>query len=83
MVLSNELLSGMSPDELEALADSKLAPASQTRLDDLLERNSSGGLTDDESGELDRLIAQVDQLTILKARARLTLSTQQTGAVAQ
>jgi hypothetical protein len=55
-----ELLVGLSYDELEALADSVLAPSAQHRLDDLLER--------------------VDQLTILKTRARYTLR-QQAGAI--
>jgi hypothetical protein len=69
-----ELLLGLSDDELQALADSKLAPSAQARLDELLQRNAEGGLDDRASAELDRLLAQVDQLTILKTRARYTAS---------
>jgi hypothetical protein len=75
----SELLIGLSHDELEALADSMLAPSAQSRLDDLLDRNAEHRLGADERRELDRLLARVDQLTILKTRARYTLS-QQAGA---
>ncbi len=74
-----QLLIGLSHDELEALADSLLAPAAQERLDELLERNSESRLSSVEQQELDRLLAKVDQLTILKTRARYTLH-QQAGA---
>jgi hypothetical protein len=74
-----ELLTGLSDDELEALADSVLAPSAQARLDDLLNRNAQGRLAMNEQAELDRLVARVDQLTILKTRARFTLC-QKTGA---
>jgi hypothetical protein len=40
MSSDSELLVGLSYDELEALADSMLAPSAQQRLDDLLERIS-------------------------------------------
>ena len=70
---SSELLSSLNIDELEALADSKLAPSAQVRLSDLLAKNGDGKLTGDEAIELDLLIARGDQLTILKARARFTL----------
>jgi hypothetical protein len=64
---------GLSQDELQALADSKLAPAAQNQLDDMLARNAESQLSADEVANLDRLLAQVDQLTILKTRARYTL----------
>ena len=73
---SSELLTSLDIDELEALADSKLAPSAQERLSDLLARNSNGKLIGDEAKELDLLIARGDQLTILKARARYTLQQQ-------
>jgi len=75
----SELLVGLSPEELEALADSMLVPSAQFRMDDLLERNAEAQLGHDEQQELDRLLARVDQLTILKTRARYTLQ-QQAGA---
>jgi hypothetical protein len=36
MSSTSELLIGLSAEELEALADCRLAPAAQARLDDLL-----------------------------------------------
>ena len=69
-----ELLTGLSVEELEALADSLLAPAAQVRLDDLLTRRKEGLVSPDEVAELDRLLRKSDQLTILKTRARYTLS---------
>ncbi len=72
----SELLVGLSDDELEALADSMLAPSAQVRLDELLQRNAGNQLAADKQVELDRLLARVDQLTILKTRARYTLRQQ-------
>ena len=69
-----DLLSGMSQPELEALANSQLAPATQARLDDLLAQQKMQGLTPSEEDELDKLLEQADQLTILKTRARYTLA---------
>jgi hypothetical protein len=71
---SSELLTGLSVDELEALADSILAPAAQARLDDLLARKKEKALSAQEERELDILLHKTDQLTILKTRARYTLS---------
>jgi hypothetical protein len=68
-----EFLVGLSQSELEALAESKLAPTAQQRLEELLEHNLEGKLTSEESEELDHLLEQIDQLTILKTRARYTL----------
>jgi hypothetical protein len=69
-----DLLTGLSRTELEALAESILAPATQARLDDLLTRHSEAQLSTEEIAELDRLLEQVDQLNILKTRARYTLN---------
>ena len=79
MSSDSEILVGLSQDELEALADSILVPSAQSRLDDLLERNAEGQLSANEQLELDRLLAKVDQLTILKTRAKFTLH-QRAGA---
>ena len=68
-----ELLVGLTEEELEALADGLLSPSAQGRLNSLLERNAEGALAGAERAELDRLLEQVDQLTILKTRARFTL----------
>jgi len=74
-----ELLTGLSEEELEALADSVLAPSAQVRLDELLDRNAQGQLAPAEQAELDHLVGRVDQLTILKTRAKYTLG-QKAGA---
>jgi hypothetical protein len=73
-----ELLLGLSEAELRALAQSSLAPAEQSRLDDLLARNADAQLSVTEQAELDRLLHHVDQLNILKTRAQYTLA-HQTG----
>jgi len=77
-----ELLAGMSEAELFALAESVLAPSAQQRLNLLLDTNTENQLSDAESNELDHLLAQVDQLTILKTRARYTLSHRKTFSAA-
>ncbi|MBI3329978.1 MAG: hypothetical protein HYZ81_25125 [Nitrospinae bacterium] len=69
-----EILVGLSEAELQALAQSALAPAEQSRLDDLLSRNADSQLSEKDRTELDRLLEHVDQLTILKTRARYTLA---------
>ena len=71
-----ELLTSLSDEELEALANSTLAPASQDRLDKLLEKNADNELDDTGQAELECLLARVDQLTIVKTRARFTLRQQ-------
>ena len=76
MARDSELLVSLSEDELEALANSRLAPASQARLDELLARNAKAQLGPEEYSELDRLLGQIDQLTVLKTRARYTLRQQ-------
>ena len=68
-----ELLTGLSIEELEALADGLLSPSMQNRLDDLLARRKESLLTAAEEAELDRLLRRTDQLTLLKTRARFTL----------
>ena len=71
-----ELLVGLNQAELQALAESMLAPIAQTRLTELLADNRTRALLPTEITELDHLLAQVDQLTILKTRARYTLNQQ-------
>jgi hypothetical protein len=72
-----EILLGLSAGELEALADGMLAPALQVRLNDLVERSKEGRLAGEETDELDRLLSRIDQLTLVKTRARYTLRHQQ------
>jgi hypothetical protein len=73
MANNSELLTGLTIDELEALADGLLAPSAQSRLDDLLARSRESELHPDEQAELESLLQKVDQLTLLKTRARYTL----------
>ena len=68
-----EVLESLNPEELEALADTKLAPSAQQRLDYLLDRSSGKLLVGEEAKELHQILAKVDQLNVLKARARFTL----------
>ena len=69
-----ELLVGLSDAELETLADGILVPRLQDRLSHLLQLNREGGLGTEEEQELDRLLEQVDQMNVLKARALHTLN---------
>jgi hypothetical protein len=67
------LLTNLSPAELQALATLSLAPAQQSQLSDLLARNAEGELSPEQTTSLDRLLAQIDQLNLLKTRAQYTL----------
>jgi plasmid maintenance system antidote protein VapI len=46
---------------------------SSAQLSDLLARNAAGIISADETATLDQLLAQIDQLNLLKARAQYTL----------
>jgi molybdenum cofactor biosynthesis enzyme MoaA len=72
--LDAEYLSGLSIEELQALAESNLATPAQVRLNELLATNVEHRLSSNDVAELNDSLAQVDQLTILKARARYTLN---------
>jgi molybdenum cofactor biosynthesis enzyme MoaA len=80
MSKDTELLVGLSDGELEALAESLLAPSAQVRLDELLARNADQQLSTKDEAELNRLLERIDQLTVLKTRARYTRRHQQAGA---
>ncbi|MEH1778475.1 MAG: hypothetical protein V7K67_01665 [Nostoc sp.] len=71
--VDTDCLIGLNRAELQALAESMVAPAAQTRLDELLARHTETKLGEAELAELDCLLAQVDHLTLLKTRARYTL----------
>lgn len=72
--VDSELLIGLSIDELEALAETALSPKTQVELDDLLSKNFANLLSNEETEALDKLLAKVDQLNIIKTRARYTLN---------
>jgi len=69
----SECLIRLSRDDLEALAESMLSISKQKQLNDLLTRNTEAQLSTQEAESLDRLLAQIDRLAILKTRARYTL----------
>lgn len=71
--LDQDCLTNLSLEELRALASCQLAVEEQVRLDELVAKNAESLLCADEIAELDHLLAQADQLTILKTRARYTL----------
>ncbi len=75
-----ENLTGLSVEELEALADSVLAPTAQSRLEELLTRQKAKLLSVDDERQLDLLLQKVDNLTIIKTRARYTLNRQRIAA---
>lgn len=68
-----EILNDLSLSELQALADSLLSPKSQIELNNLLAKNVENQLSAEEKVTLDNLLAQIDQLNILKTRAKYTL----------
>lgn len=68
-----DILTGLSLEELQALANSQLASSAQAQLGELLTQNAEGLLSADTTATLDRLLTQVDHLNILKTRARYTL----------
>ncbi|MEH2289550.1 hypothetical protein [Nostoc sp.] len=72
--VDSELLIGLNLDELQALAESSLYSKAQIQLQELLIKNFENHLSNEEEETLDRLLAQVDQLNILKTRARYTLN---------
>lgn len=69
-----ELLTGVSVDELDALAAGILVPSAQARLDELLAEAQQNRLSASAAAELDDLLNKVDQLNLLKARARYTIN---------
>ncbi len=69
----SDLMDNLSEQELRALAEGMLTAGHQERLDGLLQRNEAGQLDEQECQELDNLLAGVDALNILKARALFTL----------
>ena len=72
-----DLLLGLSEAELRVLAEGMLSPGRQERLGELLERNREESLSETEQEELDQLLAHIDSMNILKARAIYTLQQRQ------
>jgi hypothetical protein len=80
MINDLEILHGLSSGELDAIAEVMLAPSLQVRLDEYIALSKEQKLKPEEAAELDWLLARVDQLTLVKTRARYTLHRQRTGA---
>jgi hypothetical protein len=72
--LDSELLTSLSLEELQALAEGLLVPTLQVQLQGLLEQGTEHPLLPDEEATLDRMLLQIDQLNILKTRAKYTLN---------
>ncbi len=68
-----DLLVGISKPELQVLAEGMLSSRHQERLNELLQRNRTQGLSSGEEHEMDLLIERVDSMNTLKARATYTL----------
>ena len=77
--MPNEVSLMVSAAGLIALADMALAPKNQSKLDDLLSRNTDGLLTADETQELDLTLKKIDELNLVKARAAVALHQLKTG----
>ena len=65
-------VTGLSLKELRALSECRLTVPEQERMSDLLDRNSNGQLSIEEKSELEALVDQADQLSLLKTRAQYT-----------
>jgi len=63
----------MSEEELRVLAEALLSPGRQQHLQALLAKNRTGTLSADEEVLLNDLLAEADQVALLKARALYTL----------
>ena len=71
-IMSNdpEIVHGLSSAELEALAEGMLATSLQSRLNDPIGLSKERRLTSEVTAELDQFLARVDQLTLVKTRAK-------------
>jgi uncharacterized protein YceH (UPF0502 family) len=66
-------LTNLSKSDLETLANIMVPPEFQNKLSDLLAKNHEGKICESELADLDEMLAEVDHLTLLKARAKYTL----------
>lgn len=66
-------LRGLSASELQALAAAVVSTERQKSLNQLLDKNHDHTLSEEEAAELDRLVDEIDQVALLKARALYTL----------
>jgi hypothetical protein len=69
-----ETLAALSDAELASLADAVVAPSRQRKLRALLRKNGEGTLMSAEQITLDELLAEIDRIALLKAKALYTLT---------
>jgi hypothetical protein len=69
-----ETLAALSDAELHSLAGAAVAPSRQRRLRALLRKNRATALTRAEQAALDELLAEMDRIALLKAKALYTLT---------
>ena len=67
------ILTGLSDAELDMRTQMMLPDAQQDRLDQLLQKNRAGKLSAEEEQELDQLFAEVQRISVIKAKAIYTL----------
>lgn len=60
-------------DFLEEMANFAFPSSTQEKLDDLMDKNNDGKLTDSEKNELKALVELNERVSLVKARARLIL----------
>jgi len=70
---TSDVLLGLTNEELHALADAMMPADKQQRLTRLLRKNSSGTIKRKEIDDLDALLVECQQISLLKAKALLTL----------
>lgn len=63
----------VSQPSLNALADFEVSPAIQQQMDNLLDRNHKGQLSEEERLELEKTLAVFHVLTLVNAKAKLKL----------
>ena len=59
---------------LEELASYRVSTGIQQHIDDMLEKNREGGLSAQERLDLDKILALVQMLDLMKAKAQLKLA---------
>ena len=67
------LLRDLTLEQLKALAEGKLTTDVQAQMNGLIQKEKAGQATSEESAILDKLLHQLDQLDMLKAKAFYTL----------
>ncbi len=68
-----DVLYGLTDEELHTLEDAMMPADKQQRLTQLLRKNNSGTIRVKETEELDALLVECQQISLLKAKAILTL----------